>query len=431
MHALMNNIFRQFCVLALVALTAVVAHPATGQDKRLPMPDPAGDREAFVAWQHEARGRLGDMLGIPETKVAIEPEARGQFEIDGVVVEKWVLTMEPGSKAPAVLYRPKEPSAVKLPAVVLTFGHGASKSHPSYQYIGQVLAKMNVICLAIDPIGEEERHKERRMGTRAHDAKPVDEAAWDAGRPILGKLVFDTMRGVDFLLTRDDVDPQRIGVAGNSLGGCKAYWMAALDPRLRCAIASGAITTDTGGKACTRTPTERMRQVLQWHEFLALAAPHCSIIFANGDADLIMDRGDGASWRATDAAVEAANPTFTALGNPGGLSTWYENGGGHRPYPAHPDVLARLVDRLRPPGWTPEKARQLPRVHFGKWADANGFRFEDVLRLHRLYGTPLHLKGATVAEFDVEYLPPDKLRVLKDEEIGSPEFTIEGWLDQV
>ncbi|MDP6749872.1 MAG: hypothetical protein QGH37_23160 [Candidatus Poribacteria bacterium] len=35
----------------------------------------------------------------------------------------------------------------------------------------------------------------------------------------MGKLVFDTMRGIDFLLQRDDIDPERIGVAGNSLGG--------------------------------------------------------------------------------------------------------------------------------------------------------------------------------------------------------------------
>ena len=47
----------------------------------------------------------------------------------------------------------------------------------------------------------------------------------------MGKLVFDTMRGVDFLMERDDIDHRRIGVAGYSLGGAKAAWMAALDPR--------------------------------------------------------------------------------------------------------------------------------------------------------------------------------------------------------
>jgi len=52
---------------------------------------------------------------------------------------------------------------------------------------------------------------------------------------MLGKLLFDTIRGIDFLLTRPDIDPERIGVAGNSLGGTKAQFMAALDTRLRLA----------------------------------------------------------------------------------------------------------------------------------------------------------------------------------------------------
>ncbi len=429
MRALLHGTIRQFRVCALVALTAAAARPAAGQGERLPMPDPTSDRAAFVEWQTEARSRLNGLLGIPTTRVAIAPEARGQLEVDSVVIEKWVLTMEPGSKAPAVLYRPKEPPAGRLPAVVLTYGHGASKSHPSYQYIGQVLAKMNVICLAIDPIGEEERHKELRRGTRAHDPKPVHEAAWNASRPIMGKLVFDTMRGVDFLLTREDVDPKRIGVAGNSLGGAKAGWMAVLDTRLRCAIVSGwafAPAVEKWGKFCTRIPNEQMRRILEWHEYLALAAPYCSILVANGDADVIIDReGKGDAWRGTDAAVAKAGGVYAALGDRKGIATRHEPGGGHRPYPAHPDVLAWLVERLNPPGWPPEKARQLPRVNFGKWAATNNVQFE------RLYGTPLHLTGATMAGLDVRHLPPEKLRVLKNEEVGSPEFTIEGWLEQV
>lgn len=409
-----------------------IADPAgkgARESQRLPIPDPTAGRQEFVEWQSKVRDRLLKMLGIPRNKAALRPESRGTFAVDGVVVEKWVLTMEHGSKAPAVLYRPKEPPAERLPAVVLTYGHGASKSHPSYQYIGQVLAKMNVICLAIDPIGEEERHKDRHTGTRAHDAKDVDEAAWDAGRPIMGKLVFDTMRGVDFLLTRDDVDPKRIGVAGNSLGGAKAGWMAVLDPRIRCAVVSGwsfGPEVEKWGKFCTRAPNEQMRKMLEWHEYLALAAPQCSIMATNGDADVIIDReGTGDAWRNTDAAVAKARKVYAVLGAPDGIATWYEAGGGHRPYPAHPEVLAWLVEQMTPPGWTPEQARKLPRINFGEFAAANNVQFE------RLYGTSLHLKGATMAGLDIEYLPPKKLRVLTDEEVGSPEFTIEGWMKRI
>ena len=411
----------------LIATSNVFA--AEIQTQRLPMPDPAGDRAAFDQWQEAARAKLSGMLGIPKQRIALDAKARGKLEVGGVVIEKWVFTLEPGSKMPAILYRPKKLPAERLPAIVLTYGHGASKSHPSYQYIGQVLAKMNIICLATDPIGEEERHKDRRTGTRAHDPTPVHEAAWNAGRPIMGKLVFDTMRGVDFLLTRKDVDPQRIGVAGNSLGGAKAGWTAVLDPRVRCAVASGwafAPEVEKWGKFCTKVPNEHMRRMLEWHEYLALAAPQCSILAANGDADVIIDReGKRDAWRNTDAAVAKARKVYAALGQPKGITTWYEPGGGHRPYPAHPDVLAWICRQLESPDWKPDKAKRLPRVNFGKWADAHGVRFEG------LYGTKLHLRGATVARLDVTYLPAEKLRALKPEEAGRAEFTIEGWLERI
>ena len=231
------------------------------------------DREAFRAWQTETRRRLRDMLGIPRNRVSLEAEKRGQIESDGIVIEKWVFTSEPGSRVPAVLYRPKQPSG-RMPAIVLTFGHGGSKSQWQYNYAGQLYARMGLACLALDPLGEEERHCEGRLGTRAHDPKPVSDRADKAGRLIMGKLVFDTMRGIDLLLERDDVDPRRIGVAGNSLGGAKAGWLAAVEPRIKMAIVSGWAYHDITlrSKYCTKLPNERMREELSWTEYAALAA---------------------------------------------------------------------------------------------------------------------------------------------------------------
>ena len=124
-----------------------------------------------------------------------------------------------------------------------------------------------------------------------------DDAADQAGRLIMGKLVFDTMRGIDFLQSRSDIDADRIGVAGNSLGGAKATWMLALDTRLKLALVSGWAVSDyrtQTGKFCTRIPNQRLRERCDWPEFLSLAAPHCAVLFLNGDADTIIDReGDG------------------------------------------------------------------------------------------------------------------------------------------
>jgi len=194
--------------------------------------------ERFASWQAEKRQQLLDLLGVTSQGIPLSPENRGLLTYDDIVIEKWVYTSEQGSRVPAILYRPKN-SVMPMPRVVFTFGHGGSKSQPAYNYVGQLYAKMGIACLAADPIGEEERHIQAKMGTRAHGPQPVHQTAWKAGRPIMDKLVWDTMRGVDFMLGRDDIDPHRIGVVGNSLGDAKAGWMAVLDTRLHFALISG------------------------------------------------------------------------------------------------------------------------------------------------------------------------------------------------
>ena len=316
-----------------------------------------------------------------------------------------------------------------MPAVVMTFGHGGSKSQPAYSYTAQAFARLGIACLAIDPIGEEERHVQGAMGTRAHDPGPIHQRALRAGRLMMGKLVWDTMRGVDFLLTRDDIDPSRLGVSGNSLGGAKAGWMAALEPRLACAMVSGwafAPATEVWGKFCTRVPNQRLREQLTWDQYLSLPAPHCALRIINGDADEIIDRdNEGAAWREQELAVKAAARVYAALGRPDGIGTWYEKGGGHRPYPLRTPNLAWLIREMKPHGRTPEQILKLPEINFGRWCQDHGFQLE------ALYATPLHLLGASVVDLDIMPLRREQLAVLSPDEIGRPEYTIEGWLAQI
>lgn len=373
---------------------------------------------------NELRGRIRSMLGIPTEHCPLDAEPRGAFERDGITVERWVYASEPGSRIPAVLYRPSRPAG-RVPAVALTFGHGGSKSEADYNYIGQVFARMGVACLAADPIGEEERHIAGGMHTRAHDPLEVCERADRAGRLIMGKLVYDTMRGLDFLESRADVDATHLGVAGNSLGGCKATWMAALDTRLRMAIVSGWAYDDVvvASKPCQGQPIARMREMCSWAEFMALAAPHCALLVMNGAADVIIDKtGDGRAWRGTRETVAAARPTWAAHGAADRLACWFQPGGGHRPYPATPPALEWLHRHLGTPGWALERIRALPTLNYGQWADAHGVVFE------ALYGTPLHLRGAELVDLGLRPMPREELACLRPDERGAPEYTLEGWL---
>jgi predicted GH43/DUF377 family glycosyl hydrolase/poly(3-hydroxybutyrate) depolymerase len=381
----------------------------------------------FRTWQSDTRNSLHSMLGIPKERVPLNAEKRGQFEWDGIVIEKWVFTSEEGSRVPAVLYRPKNPPA-KMPAIVFTFGHGGSKSQWQYNFLGQLYARMGLACLALDPLGEEERHVNGELGTRAHDPKSVSDQADHAGRLIMGKLVFDTMRGIDFLMERDDIDHDRIGVAGNSLGGAKAGWMAALEPRIKMAIVSGWAYQDIAlrTKYCTRLPNQRMRELLTWDEYAALAAPDCAVKIMNGDADWVIDREDDKSaWSGMNEAIERASITYQGLGAKDKIETWYETAGGHRPYFAYKEALEWIHLHLGTPAMTLEQIRNLPTVNSGDYCDQNGIQLES----H--YGTPLHQRGATLPDIGIRPTPRELLACLKPGELGSDDFTVEGWLKKI
>jgi dienelactone hydrolase len=64
-----------------------------------------------------------------------------------------------------------------------------------------------------------------------------------AGATWPGIMFFDDRRSVDFLLTREEVDPERIGCCGLSIGGYRSAHLAALEPRIRCAVVAGWMTT--------------------------------------------------------------------------------------------------------------------------------------------------------------------------------------------
>lgn len=368
------------------------------------------------------RTQLTTLLGIPTTRCDLAPEPRGQFERDGVIVEKWIWTSEPGSRVPSVLYRPKH-SAGKIPAVVLTCGHGGSKSAWSFVYVGQTYARLGVACLVLDPIGEEERHIEGKLGTRAHDPEPVHNCSDHAGRLIMGKLVFDTMRAIDFLHTRTDIDTDLIGVAGNSLGGAKATWMLALEPRLKMGIVSGWGYSDhltVDGKFCTRIPNVRMRELCDWPGFLGLAAPHCAVLVLNGDDDpVIDDDGTGTVWEDTRRHISEAKRNF----GEDRIDGWFEPAGGHRPYQAYKIALEWINRHLGTPAMTLDQIQNLPTVNAGEWCDQNG------IVLEKLYGTQQHNRGATLPDLGLRTISREELACLRPDEIGDPQYTIEGWLD--
>ncbi len=104
-------------------------------------------------------------------------------------------------------------------------------------------------------------------------------------------MVWDSMRAIDYLLTREDVDPERIGVTGNSGGGLNTLFTAALDQRVRTAVVAGYTFEFNNwikyaGSHCTCTHLPGLFRSMEWFEIAGLIAPR-ALMMLQGDHDVI------------------------------------------------------------------------------------------------------------------------------------------------
>jgi len=211
-------------------------------------------RQQWEAYRNERMRRLWDSLGEfpppPETFSDITGVVRGA----GFQIENLVYRSRPGHWVPGNLYVPAEPRP-SMPGILIVHSHHRDKSHGELQDMGMTWARAGCLVLVIDQVGYGER--------RAHPFHGPDDFAGDypsgrqdyyyrydsgiqlqlVGDSLMGWFVWDLMRGVDLLLSRAGVDPQRIIVLGAVAGGGDPCAItAALDSRV-----SGAVPFNFGG----------------------------------------------------------------------------------------------------------------------------------------------------------------------------------------
>lgn len=371
-------------------------------------------------------------LTLPSSRVSLDPQTHRDRELPHCRIESISYQSEPDSRVTALLYLPKDVSR-PVPAILIACGHGGSKSALYAQYAGQLYAAMGFACLVPDTIGEEERNVDGKLGSRAHDLyrftqqERIDFVQNTLKRSILGKIVWDLMRGVDYLAQRPEIDPERIGLAGNSLGGTSAGCVAILEPRIRSTVISGWGFTRLGhmrGKECTRLPYEEFNRVMSYAEMTALAAPHSPMLFYFGDSDTIIDPDENgaALVRLVKANVAGARQILDDAGIAHDIDCRVQYGACHRPLFLAPDTVRWFQDRLMD---EPER-KPLTRttVKFGDWAAKHGQSLE------KLYSTEERQYGLLVPDIGVEYLPPSELACFPGQ-TGNSEYTFEGWMDTV
>ena len=190
--------------------------------------------------------QMRDMLGMPpmENRPSLHAEVTGRIEAMDFTVENLHYQSLPGLYVTGNLYLPKKSSG-KLPAILYVCGHGrvkkdgvsyGNKTH--YRHHGAWFARHGYACLTIDTIqlGEIEGQ---------HHGTYSGKMFWwmSRGYTPAGVEAWNGIRGIDYLLSRPEVDGSRIGVTGRSGGGAYSWWVAALDERVKVAVPVAGITS--------------------------------------------------------------------------------------------------------------------------------------------------------------------------------------------
>lgn len=207
------------------------------------------DKAGLRKLQDELRQKLLQMIGgLPTEKTDLHAEITGKIPMDGFTIEKLVFQSLPGIYVTALVYVPSD-QATKHPAVLVPAGHAADgKFH--YQALSQRLAGRGYIVISWDPVGQGERSqfwdskaKKSRYNLICAEHAVMGNLAYLAGANLARWEVWDGIRAVDYLLTRPDVDGERISITGTSGGGTQTALIAALDPRIKVAVPSCYITS--------------------------------------------------------------------------------------------------------------------------------------------------------------------------------------------
>jgi len=204
------------------------------------------DKETWLAGQKESRRQLAEMLGLDPMPARGDLHATktGEFEHEGIVVENLHYQSSPGLYVTANFYRPKEVTG-PLPTVLYFCGHSDKTkdkisygNKAGYEHHGVWYAKHGFTCLIIDTVQLGE------IRGAHHGTHRMDRWDWiSRGYTPAGVEAWAGIRGIDYLLTRPEVDGKKIGVTGRSGGGAYSWWVAALDERVACAAPTAGITT--------------------------------------------------------------------------------------------------------------------------------------------------------------------------------------------
>ncbi len=243
--------------------------------------------------QQETYKDLLDIVGPFPKRTPLNPIITGVVEREGYRVEKVVFESMPQYYVTAAMFIPDN-STNRRPAILNVIGHStASFRREIYQVVILNLVKKGFIVLAMDPYGQGERidYFDAEKGASTVGG-PTDIHSYIGSQMFLTGVspgryfIWDGIRAIDYLLTREEVDPERIGVTGLSGGGTQTAYISIFDDRVKAAAPSCYITgfrrllESIGPQDAEQNFYHAIARGLTHADFLEVRAPRPTLIVA-------------------------------------------------------------------------------------------------------------------------------------------------------
>ena len=272
--------------------------------------------EDVTAYQAKVRGLLLEQLGQLPERTPLNAKVVGELKGEGYRAEKLIYESQPQHFVTAVLFLPttKGPH----PAVLVPAGHSLD-GKASNQRVCILLAMNGIAAMCYDPIGQGERFQllddkgqPRFKMTEEHTL--LGSTSMLVGRGTATYRIWDGIRSLDYLASREDIDSKRLGVTGCSGGGTLSSYLMALDERVACAAPSCYLTSfprllaTIGPQDAEQNIHAQIALGIDHADYMLLRAPRPTLILASTH-DFFDIQGTWDSYR-------QAKRIYTRLGHP-------------------------------------------------------------------------------------------------------------------
>ena len=223
-----NSLYKHFCSVASEQLESRKREISGLQTKT-----------DWLERQSLVREKLSAIIGPFPEKTPLNAKVTGILPGDGYNIEKIIYEPIPDYYVTGALYIPDGIEG-KAPVIFYACGHSIGGFRAEmYQYICINLVKKGFVVFTIDPMGQGERFEywdpekeEPRFPIPDHEHSYAGAQCLISGYSTARYFIWDVIRGIDYLLTREEVDPDRIGMTGRSGGGNLTAYLGALDDRI-------------------------------------------------------------------------------------------------------------------------------------------------------------------------------------------------------